>query len=110
MLESKVEEYFQQQIKLCGGLTMKFTSPSIRGVPDQIALYQGGTYFVELKAPNEKPRKSQTAVHEQFNDHGITVYTLDTKKSVDNFITNVLKTTVKEKEDISFEIKQNMFK
>jgi len=109
MLESKVENYFQQQIRLCGGVTLKFTSPSMRGVPDQIALHNGSTHFVELKAPGGKPRESQIAVHEMFEEQKIPVYTLDSIESVDLFVKDVLKTKPKKVDNISFEIKDNMF-
>lgn len=109
LLESTVETYFQKQIRLCGGVTFKFTSPSMRGVPDQIALFKGNTYFVELKAPGEDPRDSQIAVHELFDEHGVPVYTIDTIEMVDQFIKNILKTKVKPKKKQTFEIKDDVF-
>lgn len=109
MLESKVETYFQDQVRMCGGLTLKFTSPTMRGVPDQIVLYNGNGYFVEMKAPGEKPRESQVAVHELFNDHGITVYTIDTIEMVDQFIETTLNAKIQPRKTESFEINDNMF-
>ena len=109
MLESKVETYFQDQVRMCGGLTLKFTSPTMRGVPDQIVLYNGNGYFVEMKAPGEKPRESQIAVHELFNNHGITVYTIDTIEMVDQFIETTLNAETQPRKTESFEINDNMF-
>lgn len=109
MLESIVEDYFQEQVALCGGFTLKFTSPSMRGVPDQIALYNGETYFVELKAPGGKPRDSQVVVHELFEEQNITVHTIDTKDAVDQFIKCILDATPKEKPEKTFDIKDGMF-
>lgn len=109
MLESKVETYFQDQVRMCGGLTLKFTSPTMRGVPDQIVLYNGNGYFVEMKAPGEKPRESQVAVHELFKDHGITVYTIDTIEMVDQFIKTTLNAEIQPRKTESFEINDNMF-
>lgn len=109
MLESKVETYFQDQVRMCGGLTLKFTSPTMRGVPDQIVLYNGNGYFVEMKAPGEKPRESQVAVHELFKDHGITVYTIDTIEMVDQFIETTLNAEIQPRKTESFEINDNMF-
>lgn len=109
MLESKVESYFQKQVQSCGGMTLKFTSPSMRGVPDQIALYNGGVHFVEMKAPGEKPRNSQIVVHEIFGHHNVPVHTLDSIESVDDFITNVLEAEVQTIAKETFDIKKNMF-
>lgn len=110
MLEDKVEKYLKTQIKKSGGLSLKFTSPSVRGVPDQIVLYCGQVYFVELKAPGKKPRASQIALHEEFKEHGVNVHTIDTLNGVDQFITNILKTTPQEKTtDEVYEIKKDMF-
>lgn len=94
VIESDVEQYFKDMIHAIGGLAMKFKSPGKRGVPDQIVLYKGETYYVEMKKPGEKPRKSQVSVHKEFKDQGIIVYTADTKKEVDKFIISVLKTEI----------------
>lgn len=110
MLESKIENYFQQQINKCGGITFKFKSPTMRGVPDQIVLYDGNTYFVEMKAPGEKPRPSQKAVHRIFESQDIPVYTLDTIESVDHFIFDELDAEIIEELPETFELKKNMFK
>lgn len=92
IIESDIETYLKDTIKKIGGKAMKFKSPGKRGVPDQIILYKGTTYFMELKKPNEKPRASQKVVHKEFMDNGIPVYTADTKYEVDQFILNVLNT------------------
>lgn len=49
MLESRVEEWLKGQTEKHGGMYLKFVSPGNIGVPDRIILYQGRTYFVELK-------------------------------------------------------------
>lgn len=90
-LESVVEDYFKKMIKKVGGLPMKFTSPGKRGVPDQIVLFGGITYFVEIKRPGEKPRPSQVTVHKQFQEKGVSVYTVDSQEQVNEFITEILK-------------------
>lgn len=109
MKESVVEDYFKQQIGRHEGLALKFVSPSMRGVPDQIVLYNGKTYYVEMKAPDKKPRKSQISVHELFKEHGIMVYTIDTKEKVDQFIQEVLRAKPIEKPKETYDIKTNFF-
>lgn len=109
MIESVVETYFINQIAIHGGRAMKFLSPSMNGVPDQIVLYNGKTYYAELKAPKKKPRKSQLSVHALFLQHGIQVYTIDTKDKVDDFIQHTLQAKKIETPKETFEIKKNAF-
>lgn len=114
MRESIVETYFKKQTKLAGGLPLKFISPSQNGVPDQIVLFNGKTYYAEIKAPGEKPRPDQIALHKKFLKHGVTVYVIDSKSDVDNFIKNILKVSIKpdklnNKRQSTPNIKKNQF-
>lgn len=87
MRESEVERYLRESVEAEGGLCIKFTSPSHRGVPDRIVIHPMiGTVFVELKAPGEKPRKQQVIRHKQIRDAGGRVHIIDSKSSVDTFI------------------------
>lgn len=95
-LESKIETYFKEQIEHVGGKAMKFKS-TINGVPDQIVLFKGVTYFVELKRPDETPRATQLSRHREFKQHGIDVHIVDDVSSTDKFIEDVLKVNIKEK-------------
>lgn len=83
--ESVIETYLKDQIKLLGGLAYKFTS-TVNGVPDQILIIDGNTYFVEVKRPGEVLRKNQEYVHEQFLKRGVPVYTVDSIQSINEFI------------------------
>lgn len=93
--ENTIESYFKNQVSRCGALPLKFISPSLNGVPDQLVLFKGKTFYAEIKAPGEKPRADQVAVHNKFKRHGITVTVIDCKDDVDAFIKNTLKTTIK---------------
>lgn len=88
--EGKIEHYLKTQCKKQGFLCYKFTAPSNAGVPDRIVIGNGKTIFVELKAPGEKPRPLQIAVHKLMKQNGALVYVIDNKKSVDDFIKDVL--------------------
>jgi hypothetical protein len=89
-LESKIETYLKNQIKTVGGLCYKFKS-TVNGVPDQLVIYNGTMYLVEVKRPGEKPRANQVHVHGQIKKQGVPVYTVDTETGVDTFIKDVLK-------------------
>ena len=84
--EGRIESYLVRQCKIHGLLCYKFTAPSTAGVPDRIVIGNGQTVFVELKAPGEKPRALQIAIHRQIRAHGGTVFVIDTKTGVDDFI------------------------
>ena len=82
MRESVVEKYLRKQAEEHGYLCYKFVSPAHNGVPDRVLIGHGLTFFVELKAPGEEPRKLQQRVIERIRDHGGTVYVIDTKEGV----------------------------
>ena len=87
MIEKDIEKYLVRQVKQMGGLALKFVSPSMAGVPDRIVMIpKGMIYFAELKRPNGKPRKLQTAVHRLFEKLGFHVYVIDTKDKVDKLL------------------------
>lgn len=90
-LESVIETYLKDQIRALDGLSYKFTSTVI-GVPDQIIIYQGHTYLVEVKRPGETLRPSQVHVHRQITQRGVGVYVVDSIASMNEFIRDVLNT------------------
>ncbi len=85
-IEKDIEKYLKRKIEEKGGLCWKFTSPSRRGVPDRWCAYKGYQFFVELKAPQSKPRKDerlQKAIHQEMARQGVRVYVLRSKVDVD---------------------------
>lgn len=67
MLEKTIEKKLKTEIEKRGGLCLKFTSPSTRGVPDRIILLPSGeVHFVELKAENGKLSKLQGMQFKEF--------------------------------------------
>ena len=89
-LESKIETYLKNQIKAIDGLCYKFKS-TVNGVPDQLVIFNKNMHLVEVKRPGEKPRANQIHVHTKIKKQGVQVHTVDTEKSVDDFIRNTLK-------------------
>lgn len=87
--ESQIETYLKQQIKHIGGLCYKFKS-TVNGVPDQLVIFKGNLYLIEVKRPGETPRAHQVHIHQQIENQGVPVYTVDTEKAVDDFIRNTL--------------------
>lgn len=89
-LESKIETYLKDQIRAIGGLCYKFKS-TVNGVPDQLIIFNGGMYLVEVKRPGEKPRANQINVHKQINQQGVPVYNVDSTEVIDDFLRDILK-------------------
>jgi hypothetical protein len=90
--EKAIEKYCQKVAKDYGGVAVKFSSPSNRGVPDRMLLMPGGRVaFLELKSTGRKPTKLQQYWLDRLNDLGFKATYADTKKSVKEFITSITK-------------------
>ena len=88
MLEKEVEHYFDWVVQRSGGRTYKFKSPSQRGVADRIAcMPNGGTWFVELKAPHGRRSKLQGLFAEEMRRTQQNYACLWTKEQVDEWFT-----------------------
>jgi hypothetical protein len=87
MLESKIEQKFTLMVKQRGGMAPKWVSPGMAGVPDRIALLPDGHIgFVELKAPQQKPRAAQLARHRQLEALGFKVYVVDNPDKIEEVL------------------------
>lgn len=76
--EADIERRLVNEVRKAGGMCLKFTSPSTRGVPDRIVLMPGGNMtFVELKAPGRKPTRFQSLMHERIRALGFRVMVQD---------------------------------
>lgn len=89
MLEKNIESYLVKKIKNLKGLTFKFVSPGNIGVPDRIILFNRKVYFVELKAPNKKPRPSQIIQFRKIAEHYEEVIILDSISKIDEFVERI---------------------
>lgn len=88
--EKKIEKRLLDGCRAAGMLCFKFTSPSRGGVPDRVVVSPGGTVFVELKRPGEKPTKRQAVTHEKIRRFGGEVFVVDSADSVDAFLTEMI--------------------
>lgn len=87
MRESAVEKKLGRFAKENKGLSLKWISPGMVGVPDRIVILSGGKIgFVELKAPGCKPRQIQQAVIRKFYRLGCRVASVDNSRSAEGFI------------------------
>ncbi len=87
--EGKIETYLRNRCKSLGYLCDKFVSPSNDGVPDRICIGHGVVFFVETKAPGEKPRPLQEEVIKKYRMFGASVWVADTEERVDYILEQI---------------------
>ena len=91
MREKKIEQKLVTAVKKHGGICPKFVSPGFDGMPDRLLLLPHGRFaFVEVKAPNQKPRPLQLSRHRLLRRLGFRVYVLDALEDIDKIITEVM--------------------
>ena len=83
--ENKVETYFKDQVKSIGGISRKWVSPGVDGVPDQIVIIKGAVFFVEVKTSDGKLSIAQHREHKRLRKAGATVCTVYGHVGVDKF-------------------------
>lgn len=87
----KIEQKLVTAVKKHGGICPKFVSPGFDGMPDRLLLLPHGRFaFVEVKAPNQKPRPLQLSRHRLLRRLGFRVYVLDALEDIDKIIKEVM--------------------
>ena len=77
-------------VKKHGVIAVKFVSPNYDGMPDRLVLLPDGVCaFVEVKAPNKKPRPLQKARHRLLQKLGFKVYVLDDAEQIGGIIDEI---------------------
>lgn len=71
--ESHIERAVCLWAKGDGWLVFKFSSPSLRGVPDRMFIKDGLIVFIEFKAPHKKPTPLQAATMAKMERYGAKV-------------------------------------
>jgi len=75
--ESKLEKEVVKYATKMGVLSLKFTSPAQKGVPDRVFLHNGRALFLELKAPGKKPTVLQLRMIQKLRDRGVPCWWAD---------------------------------
>lgn len=90
MLEKNIEHFLVREIEKKGGQALKFNSTK-SGMPDRLILMPGGkAYFVEMKAPGEKPRPLQEKRISELRKLGFQVDVLDSVAGVERYVSEVV--------------------
>lgn len=87
--EAKVERYLDQCVRSIGGLTRKWVSPGVDGVPDRIVIAGGKVWFVEVKTSDGVLSDAQKREHIRLRDAGANVTTVYGHAGVDEFIERI---------------------
>lgn len=91
--ENKVERYLNAEVKKLGGITRKWVSPGIDGVPDRIVRLHrwppGVVFMVEVKTVDGELSAAQKREHQRLRDAGFMVRTVYGEQGVDEFLKEV---------------------
>lgn len=79
--EGKVVAAIKREARLHGGETRKVEWSGRRGAPDLLVLLPNDHFFVEAKAPGEKPRPDQLREHTRLRKAGFRVYVVDSEEA-----------------------------
>ena len=89
MREKYIEQRLRHEVISRGGLCEKWVSGTA-GWPDRIVIFPDGKIgFVEVKAPDEVPRKLQLYRHEQLRQLGFPVYVLDRPEQIGGILDEI---------------------
>ena len=91
MRERDIEKHLVKRVKEAGGEVRKVKWIGRRGAPDRFVMLPEKTpysalatcFWVELKAPGEKPTRAQEREHERMRKHGATVVVIDSIEGVE---------------------------
>ena len=90
MIEKDVERALVRAVKNMGGISPKFVSPGLDGVPDRIVLLpMGRIAFVELKGPGKKMRPLQIRRKKQLESLGFRVYCIDSTEQIGGVLNEI---------------------
>lgn len=88
--EGKVQKHLMAEAKKRGALVRKLSYEGRKNATDLLLVFPGNNiYFVETKAPGEKPRASQVLEHKRLMSRGAKVYVVGTTEAADEFIRSV---------------------
>ena len=85
--ENKVETHLKKEVTRIGGISRKWVSPQHAYVPDQIVVYKGIVWFVEVKTQDGKVSSGQEREIARLREHGANALSVKGKTEVDSFIT-----------------------
>lgn len=93
MREKTIERQLVKAVKAMGGLSPKWVSPGLDGVPDRIILLpKGAIAFVEVKVTGGKLRPIQLRRKQQLEALGFMVYVIDSAERIREVLNEIQST------------------
>lgn len=89
MSEKQIEAYLNRKIKAMGGLCIKLSSPSHRGIPDRLVICNGKTLFVEVKSENGNLSSLQKVFIKKLELQGMTVKVAYGKEDIEKLLNEI---------------------
>lgn len=78
MLENEIERLVVNYGQKIGVPSLKFTSPSTKGVPDRIFFNKKGeVFFIEFKSKKGKLSQNQRIMFKFFENHKLKIYSIN---------------------------------
>lgn len=84
--EKDIENYLVDEAKKIGALVRKCQWVGHNHCPDRVIMTPWSTVWVEVKAPNQKPRAGQLREHERMRDAGQSVWVVDSIGKVNHLL------------------------
>ena len=85
--EGMIERYLVKRVESTGGVAIKFTSSSNRGVPDRMCLFPSGkVVFIEVKKPDGRLSRLQSEWLWRLKKLNQTAIVINSRGKVDHLI------------------------
>lgn len=89
MRESQIEKYLKKEVDKLGFLIRKAQWIGVNGCPDRLIMSPKLTIWVELKAPDKKPRPRQEREHADMRKNGQLIEVIDSLQKVDSLVNQI---------------------
>ena len=90
MTEKYIEQKLVAAVKKRHGMSPKFISPGLDGMPDRLVLLPNGKIaFAELKAPGKKTRPLQIRRIKQLRKLGFECYVIDSDAQIGGILDEI---------------------
>lgn len=90
MREKEIERALCGAVQKQNGISPKFVSPGMAGMPDRLVLFpEGRMGFVELKAPGKRMRPLQARRKRHLEELGYKVFCIDGVEQIEEVINTI---------------------
>lgn len=84
--ERDIEKAFTAKVKAAGGEIRKVKWIGRKGAPDRVVMLNGTVWWIEFKAPGERPSAQQASEHRRMKKMGMRVVVIDRFAEVDDLL------------------------